>query len=100
MGISLAYNSTEGCDSLTHILKPLNPKPMNIITPNGNKFNTELPAKSNLLMVFTDNGTQVFDSLRLTGRFTIATEFLEPKAMIEVVHSFGTTEINEDFIWQ
>ena len=29
MGISLAYNSTEGCDSLTHILKPLNPKPMN-----------------------------------------------------------------------
>ena len=73
---------------------------MNIITPNGNKFNTELPAKSNLLMVFTDNGTQVFDSLRLTGRFTIATEFLEPKAMIEVVHSFGTTEINEDFIWQ
>ena len=73
---------------------------MNIITPNGNKFNTELPAKSNLLMVFTDNGTQVFDRLQLTGRFTVATEFLEPKAMIEVVHSFGTTEINEDFIWQ
>ena len=73
---------------------------MNIITPNGSKFNTELPAKSNLLMVFNDNGEQVFDRLRLTGRYTIETEFMKPVAMIEVEHSFGITEISEDFIWQ
>ena len=84
---------------LSLLYKP-NLKPMNIITPNGNKFNTELPAKSNLLMVFSDNGTQEFDRLRLTGRFTIETEFMKPVAMIEVEHSFGITEVSEDFIWQ
>jgi hypothetical protein len=73
---------------------------MKITTPNGSHFNTEIPAKSNLLMVFDDNGNQEFDRLRLTGRFTIETEFMKPVAMIEVEHSFGITEISEDFIWQ
>ena len=73
---------------------------MKITTPNGSRFNTEIPAKSNLLMIFDDNGNQEFDRLRLTGRFTIETEFMKPVAMIEVEHSFGITEISEDFIWQ
>jgi hypothetical protein len=73
---------------------------MNIITPNGNKFNTELPAKSNLLMVFTDNGEQVFDRLRVTGKYTVVTQFMKPVAMIEVEHSFGTDEICEDYLLQ
>ena len=51
-------------------------------------------------MVFDDNGNQEFDRLRLTGKFTIETEFMKPVAMIEVEHSFGITEISEDFIWQ
>lgn len=71
-----------------------------LITPNGSKFDLSKPAKSNLLMIFNENGNQEFDELRLTGNQTIVEEFKEKKSMIEVEHSFGITEINEDFLWQ
>ena len=40
------------------------------------------------------------DTLRITGKTTVETECKQPQTMIEVEHSFGITEINEDFLWQ
>lgn len=71
-----------------------------IITATGARFDTEKPAKSNILMVFDDNGKRVFDTLRITGNTTNITEFGKPKTMVEVEHSFGKDEVNEDFLWQ
>ena len=62
MGISLAYNSTEGCDSLTHILKPLNPKPMN----NQTKAKLEAALVTGYIMLATCLGIAFF------GRFIFA----------------------------
>jgi len=73
---------------------------MIITTAKGNRFDTDKPAKSNLLMVLTGKGNQVMDVLRLTGRQTVVTEFCEPVSMIEVSHSFGIDEVNEDYLWQ
>ena len=73
---------------------------MKFTTPSGSRFDTEVTAKSNLLMTFDANGNQVFDHLRLTGRYTMTTQFMQPVAMIEVEHSFGLTEVCEEFIWQ
>ena len=73
---------------------------MIIKTPQGAKFDTSKPAKSNIIMVLDDNGEQVMDTLTLTGRFTIVEEFREKRAMIEVSHSFGIDEVNEDYLWQ
>lgn len=69
-------------------------------TEQGTIFNTDMPAKSNLLLVFNEKGERVFDHLKLTGNFTYVEEFGERKAMVEVSHSFGTDEINEEFLWQ
>jgi len=73
---------------------------MTIKTPKGAIFNTEKAAKSNLVMVLDNNGKQVFDRLEITGKMSICEQFGEQFAMIEVEHSFGTTEISEDYLWQ
>lgn len=73
---------------------------MTITTAKGSKFNTDLPAKSNIIMVLDDNGNQVMDTLRITGNMTTVMEFMEPMSMIEVEHSFGKDEVCEDFLWQ
>lgn len=72
---------------------------MIITTPQGTKFDTSKPAKSSVIKVLDNNGRQVMDTLTLTGRFTIVEEFREKKAMIEVSHSFGIDEVNEDYLW-
>lgn len=73
---------------------------MKITTPKGSVFNTDLPAKSNILMILDSKGNQVMDTLRITGKFTVVKEFMEDVAMIEVEHSFGKDEVNEDLLWQ
>jgi hypothetical protein len=73
---------------------------MKISTEKGRVFDTDRPAKSNLIMVFDDQMQQKFDELKLTGKTTTVTEFGEKISMIEVEHSFGVDEINEDFLWQ
>ena len=62
MGISLAYNPIEGCASPTHILKPLNPKPMN----NQTKAKLEAALVTGYIMLTTCLGIIVF------GRFIFA----------------------------
>jgi len=71
-----------------------------LITPSGNTFYVNAPAKSPVLKVLNDKGQPVMDALRLTGNYTEVEEFRKKKWMIEVEHSFGTDEINEDFIIQ
>jgi hypothetical protein len=73
---------------------------MTITTANNAKFDTTKPAKSNIFMVFDSSGQKVMDSLRITGKTTTVTEFMRPVTMIEVEHSFGIDEVNEEFIWQ
>lgn len=73
---------------------------MILITAKGSKFDTEKTAKSNICMILTNNGKPVMDTLRITGKQTIVEEFGEKTSMIEVEHSFGKDEINEDFLWQ
>ena len=73
---------------------------MIITTAKNAKFDTSKPAKSNLIMILDDNGKQVMDTLRITGNMTTVMEFMEPVSMIEVEHSFGKDEVNEDFLWQ
>lgn len=73
---------------------------MIINTATGAKFNTELPAKSNLLMVLGNNGRMEHDTLKLTGKYTLVSLFRETITMIEVEHSFGTTELLEETLWQ
>jgi hypothetical protein len=69
-------------------------------TAKGSRFDTSKPAKSNVIMVLNEDGNSIMDSLRITGRYTVVTEFMESVTMIEVEHSFGIDEVNEDFIWQ
>lgn len=69
-------------------------------TAKGSRFDTSKPAKSNVIMVLDENGNQVMDTLRITGRYTTVSEFMESVTMVEVEHSFGIDEVNEDFIWQ
>ncbi len=69
-------------------------------TVKGSMFDTSKPAKSNVIMVLNEDGNPIMDSLRITGRYTVVTEFMESVTMIEVEHSFGIDEVNEDFIWQ
>lgn len=78
----------------------LNQNIMIITTAKNAKFDTSKPAKSNIIMVLDDNGNQVMDTLRITGNMTTVMEFMEPVSMIEVEHSFGKDEVNEDFLWQ
>jgi hypothetical protein len=73
---------------------------MTIKTPKGAIFDSEKSAKSNLFMVLDGNGKQVMDTLRITGKFTTTTLFMESTAMIEVEHTYGIDEVNEDFLWQ
>lgn len=73
---------------------------MILTTAKGSKFDTEKPAKSNICMILTGSGKQVLDTLRITGKQTIVEEFQEKISMVEVEHSFGIDEINEDFLWQ
>jgi hypothetical protein len=73
---------------------------MILTTAKGSKFDTEKPAKSNICMILTGSGKQVLDTLRITGKQTIVEEFQEKISMVEVEHSFGVDEINEDFLWQ
>lgn len=73
---------------------------MIITTAKGARFNTDQPAKSNIVMVLNDKGRQVMDTLRLTGRTETVKEFMEDVSMIEVEGSFGLTQVNEDFLWQ
>jgi hypothetical protein len=73
---------------------------MILTTAKGSKFDTEKPAKSNICMILTGSGKQVMDTLRITGKQTIVEEFKEKISMVEVEHSFGIDEINEDFLWQ
>ena len=73
---------------------------MILTTAKGSKFDTEKPAKNNICMILTGSGKQVFDTLRITGKQTIVEEFQEKISMVEVEHSFGIDEINEDFLWQ
>ena len=73
---------------------------MIIKTPKGSIFDTSKQAKSNLVMVLNDKGQPEMDVLTITGNVTIVMEFMEETAMIEVDGAFGTTEVNEDYIWQ
>jgi len=73
---------------------------MIITTAQNAKFDTLKPARSNIIMVLDQNGNKKMDDLRITGKTTTITEFGESKSMIEVEHSFGVDELNEDFIWQ
>jgi len=73
---------------------------MIITTPNNAKFDTSKPAKSNICMVLDGNGKQELDTLRITGAMSIAKEFMQDIAMIEVETSFGKVEVHEDFLWQ
>jgi hypothetical protein len=51
-------------------------------------------------MILNDKGSQVMDTLRITGKTTTVQEFMEAVSMVEVDTSFGLTEVNEDFLWQ
>lgn len=73
---------------------------MIIKTPKGSTFDTDKPAKSNLVMVLNDKGRPEMDVLKITGNFTIVKQFMEDTAMIEVDGAFGITEVNEDYLWQ
>jgi len=73
---------------------------MIITTAKNAKFDTTKPARSSTLMVLDSNGKQVMDVLRITGKISTVTEFMEDLSMIEVEGSFGITEVSEDFVWQ
>ena len=76
------------------------PNFMTIKTPKGAIFDTEKSAKSNLVTTLDANGRQVIDTLEITGKMSICEKFGEQFAMIEVKHSFGITEVSEDYLWQ
>ena len=73
---------------------------MIITTSKGAKFNTDIPARSNIITVLNGKGQKVMDTLRITGNTSTVIEFMQPVTMIEVEHSFGKDEVNEDFLWQ
>lgn len=73
---------------------------MIITTAKGMKFDTEIPAKSNVIMVLNNSGNQCMDKLKLTGKQTVVKIDREDTSMIEVEHSFGIDEVCEDFLWQ
>lgn len=74
---------------------------MIITTPRKSTFDTEKPARSNIVMVLNKFGNQVMDTLKLTGNFsTVEMMDGEQLAMIEVEHSFGISEVSEDYLWQ
>lgn len=72
-------------------------------TPTGSRF-TVGPCRSSLVKVISPDGKgKVYDpAARLTGRFEVAN--IQPNGeldvMLEVSHSFGTTMILEEFIFQ
>jgi hypothetical protein len=69
-------------------------------TSTGMKFDINKPARSNMFMILDDNGRQIMDTLKLTGRTQTETEFMQPVTLVEVAHSFGTDFVQEDLIWQ
>jgi len=70
-------------------------------TVKGAKFDISKPAKSNVCMVLDGKGRQVMDVLRITGNQTVINEGNQDAfSMVEVEHSFGIDEVNEDFLWQ
>lgn len=73
---------------------------MIITTVKGSKFNTDLPARSSVIMVLNERGRSVMDTLKLTGNTEEVIEFMKPTTMVEVIHSFGTDFVNEDYVWQ
>ena len=94
------YTNIWNCCLQLFIFMKQNTNTMTLITVKNAKFDTSKPAKSNIFMVLDDNGNQVMDTLRITGRTTQVIEFMQPMTMIEVEHTFGIDEVCEDFIWQ
>jgi len=70
---------------------------MTITTARGTKFSTDKPAYSQICTLISASGNStILDKLQLTGN----TEQVKEVTMLEVRHSFGTTFVSEDFIWQ
>lgn len=71
-----------------------------ITTPNGSKFDTEIPCKSHLVTVLNGKGRQVMDTLYLTGRTNEIEWFREKHTELEVEGSFFTGFICETYLHQ
>jgi len=72
-----------------------------LTTTTGTKWNTELPARSNLITHLNDKGQQVVSSLTILSIAGTHEEFRQIKTDLIVKDQFGETyEICEDFIWQ
>lgn len=72
-----------------------------LTTASGTKWNTELPARSNLITHLNDKGQQVVSSLIILSIAGTHEEFQETKTDLLVKDQFGDThEICEDFICQ
>lgn len=72
-----------------------------LTTTTGSKWNTEIPARSNLVMHLNDKGQQVMSTLTIISIAGTHEEFREVKTDLNVKDQFGETyEICEDFIWQ
>lgn len=74
---------------------------MMLLTTTGSRWDTEIPARSNLITHISDNGNKVMSQLIIQGISGTHTEFGELKTDLIVADQFGNThEICEDFIWQ
>lgn len=72
-----------------------------LTTTTGTKWNTEIPARSNLITHLNDKGQQVVSSLTILSIAGTHEEFQETKTDLLVKDQFGETyEICEDYIWQ
>jgi len=72
-----------------------------LTTTTGTKWNTELPARSNLITHLNDKGQQVVSSLTILSIAGTHEEFRQIKTDLIVKDQFGETyEICEDYIWQ
>jgi hypothetical protein len=72
-----------------------------LTTTTGTKWNTDIPARSNLINHISDDGQIVMSKLIIKGISGTHTEFGELKTDLIVVDQFGDThEICEDYIWQ
>jgi hypothetical protein len=73
---------------------------MIITTAQGARFDTQKYAKSPVIKVLDGKGGSVMDVLRITGNMTTVNMQGQPVSMVEVEHSFGTDEVNENFLTQ
>lgn len=72
-----------------------------LTTTTGSKWNTEIPARSNLVMHLNDKGQQVMSTLTIVSIAGTHEEFRQIKTDLIVKDQFGETyEICEDYIWQ